>query len=553
MARVLGPAADRAPRLFADLVVCDAKVATLATPSRFVSALAARDGRIVAVGADAELAGLVGPDTTVVRLGGRTVIPGIVDSHCHADSYAVRQLTWHDLSPSRVASREALLALIDDVTRRAPGGPWFVGYRYDERRSGGYPTLAELDRAGNGRPLFVLRTDGHLGLANGAAFAACGIDGDTPDPPFGRFDRHGDTGALTGLVRETAAHLFLERIHAADTEAQIAAGLERVFGECLSLGITTIHNSLTPSKAIRAYQRLRAEGRLPLRVGIIASGREPGLVEAFIAAGIQTGFGDDWLRVVGVEWCPDCSTSGRTAAYYEPYVGPPVPGEPDDNRGMLLYDAKDLAERVTAAHRAGLLVCVEGVGDRGIDFALDAIEAALRAHPVPDHRMRVEHCCCVTPPILDRLARLGVVDSSATGFMHDLGDAYLANRGAAAMRWMWPHRALIDRGVPAPGHSDAAVCPFDPFAALWCMVNRTSGTGRSLDASEAVTVEEALRAYTVLGAYAGREEGRKGRLLPGYLADFAVLDRDLFTVPAPEIREIRVERTYVGGVERFSA
>jgi predicted amidohydrolase YtcJ len=319
------------------------------------------------------------------------------------------------------------------------------------------------------------------------------------------------------------------------------------------VGITTIHNSLTPARAIRAYQLLRASGRLPLRVGIIASGREEGLVESWIGSGIQTGFGDDWLRVVGVEWCPDCSTSGRTAAYYEPYVGDPVLGEPPDNRGMLLYDAKDLAERVTAAHRAGLLVCVEGVGDRGIDFALDAIEAALRAHPVRDHRLRVEHCCYMTPPLMDRLVRLGAVDSSATGFMHDLGDAYLANRGADAMRFMWPHRSLIDRGVPAPGHSDAAVCQFNPFLALWCMVNRTTGTGRSLDAREAVTVEEALRAYTVLGAYTGREEAVKGTLAPGKLADFAVLDRDLFTIPAAEIREVRVERTFVGGVERYRA
>jgi predicted amidohydrolase YtcJ len=137
--------------------------------------------------------------------------------------------------------------------------------------------------------------------------------------------------------------------------------------------------------------------------------------------------------------------------------------------------------------------------------------------------------------------------------MYDLGDAYIANRGADAMRFMWPHRTLIDRGIPAPGHSDAAVCQFNPFLALWCMVNRTTGTGRSLDPREAVTAEEALRAYTVLGAYAGREETVKGTLAPGKLADFAVLDRDLFTIPAEEIRHVRVERTYVGGVERYRA
>jgi predicted amidohydrolase YtcJ len=411
--------------------------------------------------------------------------------------------------------------------------------------------MAELDGAAHGRPVFILRTDGHLALANHRAFALCGVTRDSPDPPFGRFDRDPATGALTGLVRETAAHRFLTRLGAADTVRDHVDGLERVFEEFLGYGITSIHNSLCSSKAIQAYQVLRQEGRLALRVGIIASGREDGLVEAVIRAGIRSGFGDDWLRVVGVEWCPDCSTSGRTAAYYDPYVGAPVLGEPTPNHGMLLYDPDDMARRVTEAHRAGLTVCLDGVGDRGIDFCLDAFEAALRAHPVADHRMRVEHCCHVTPPILARLRRLGVIASSATGFMYDLGDAYLNNRGAAAMRFMWPHRTLIDAGIPAPGHSDAAVCSANPFPALWSLVTRRTDTGASLDPAEAVTVTEALRAYTTLGAYAGREEHLKGTLEPGKLADLAVLDRDVFSVPVDAIRDTRVEMTIVGGRVRY--
>lgn len=541
------------PGLYADLAMRGGKIATLDAGGRFVSALAARDGRIVALGGDGEVSGAIGGNTRVVELGGRTVIPGIVDSHCHPDSYAIRLVKWHDVGPDQIATKPALLDRIDRVTRAAPGDRWFVGYRFDDRRSGGYPTLAELDGAGNGRPVFILRRDGHIGLANSAAFAACGIGADAVDPPFGRFDRHPQTGAFTGLVRETAAHVFVGHIHDSDTEDEIAQGLERVFAECLSYGITSLYNSLTPRRAIRAYQMMKDRGRLAMRVGIIASGREKGLIESLIDAGIRSGFGDDWLRVIGVEWCPDCSTSGRTAAYYEPYVGTPILGEPADNRGMLLYDGEDLKCRAIAAHKAGLMVCIEGVGDRGIDFALDAIEAALAAHPVEDDRMRVEHCCYVTPPILERMKRLGVVDSSATGFMHDLGDAYRANRGEAAMRWMWPHRSLIDSGVPAPGHSDAAVCQFNPFLAMWSMVNRKSDSGQSLDPREAISVEEALRAYTILGAYSGREERDKGSIELGKLADFVVLDRDLFSIPADDIRNVRALSTYVGGVERYRA
>jgi len=493
-----------------DAVIVGGDIVTLDPALPRVEALAVLGGRIVARGSTAEIRALAGPGTVIEDLGGATAIPGIVDSHAHPDSLALRLARWRLLEPSVVRTREALLAIVaHDCAALGPRG-WFAGYRFNEAKSGGYPTRAELDAAAGGRPVVILRTDGHLGLANSAAFAACGIGEDAADPPFGRFDRDPKTGAFTGLVRETAAHLFLDAIHREDTEDDIARGLAPVHAECLRHGITTVYNSLTPSKAIRAYQAMKAEGGLAVRTGIIVSGREPGLVEACIAAGIRSGFGDTMLRVIGVEWCPDCSTSGRTAAYWEPYVGTPIPGEPVPNTGMLLYEAEDLAARATAAHRAGLQVMIEGVGDRGIDFALDAIEAALAAHPVTDHRMRIDHCCFVTPQVRARIKRLGVVDSSATGFMWELGDAYIANRGQAAMRHMWPHRTLIDEGIPAPGHSDFAVCSMNPWTAIHAMVNRVTDTGGDLCRDEAVTVAEAIAAYTTLGAWSGREEAEKG-------------------------------------------
>ncbi len=535
------------PRLAADLIRRNGRIHTLDARSSIASALAIRDGRILAVGSETDLDGLSGPETKIMDLGGRTAIPGIVDSHCHPDSYAARLAGWEDVGPNRIQSRAALLARLSDVAAARGTDEWVVAYRLNENKSGGYPTLAELDAAGQGRPLFILRTDGHIGLANSRAFQELGIDRDTPDPAFGRFDHHPETGELTGLMRETAVHLFLEMIHGADTPARLADGLEKVFDDWARYGITTVYNSLAGSRSIQAYQLLRQQERLRMRVGIIVSGREDGLVESYVKAGIRSGFGDDMVRIIGVEWCPDCSTSGRTAAYYEPYVGTRIEGEPEPNTGMLLYELEDLKLRALAAHKGGLQVMIEGVGDRGIDFALDVIEHCLAAHPVADHRMRVEHCCYVTPPILERLKRVGAVDSSATGFMYDLGEAYRANRGEAAMRWMWPHRSLIDAGIPAPGHSDAMVCDPNPFFALWSMVNRKAQTGASLNEAEAVTAEEALRAYTVLGAWSGREEAVKGSLEPGKLADIAVLDRDYFSIPAEEIREVGVTATLLGG------
>ncbi|MEM6678937.1 MAG: amidohydrolase [Pseudomonadota bacterium] len=536
--------------LHADLVLHNGRISTMdgdgPEGGRVVEALAAKDGCILALGDDEAVLALAGPDTERVDLAGARVIPGIVESHAHPDSYAARIRTWEDVSPARIASRSALLDRIAALAAERGPDDWIVCYRFDDQKSGGYPSLAEMDAAAAGRPLYIQRTDGHVGLANTRAFEAVGLGMDPDDPPFGAFDRDGE-GRLTGRCRETAAHAFLSHLHGGDTPEMLADGLEQVFAEWRSYGITTVYNSLCGSRSIAAYQKLKAEGRLGMRVGIIVSGREEGLVEAFVASGIQSGFGDDWLRVIGVEWCPDCSTSGRTAAYYEPYLGTPLPGEPVPNTGMLLYEADDLAARAIAAHKAGLQVMIEGVGDRGIDFALDAIEACLEAAPRDDHRMRVEHCCNVTPGILERLKRLQVVDSSATGFMYDLGDAYIAHRGPAAMAQMWPHRTLIEAGVPAPGHSDAMVCQANPFLALWSMVTRQSDTGGDLCADQAVSRAEALAAYTVLGAYSGREETIKGALRPGMLADLAILDRDYFACPAEEIREVRVTGTVLNG------
>ncbi|BBK32379.1 hypothetical protein EDC65_1177 [Stella humosa] len=533
--------------LHPDLILRNGRIATLDATGTIVQALAVHGGRIVARGRDDEIATLAGPGTRVVDLAGRTAIPGIVDSHCHPDSYAARLARWHDVGPAAVDGREALLKTIAAACRDLPADGWFAGYRFNDHKSGGFPTREELDAAAGGRRVFILRTDGHLGVANSAAFQACGISDNAEDPPFGRFDRHPATNRFTGLLRETATHIFLSEIHAGDTEQQIAGGLQKVFADWNRYGITSVYNSLAGARSIRAYQLMEAAGGMTMRVGIIVSGRDEGLVESYIAAGIRSGFGSDWVRVIGVEWCPDCSTSGRTAAYYEPYVGRKIEGEPDNNCGMLLYEGEDLKRRAIQAHGAGLQVMIEGLGDRGIDFALDAIEAALEAHPMPDHRMRVEHCCYVTPPILERIKRLGVVDSSATGFMYDLGEGYIANRGQAAMRWMWPHRSLIDAGIPAPGHSDAMVCQANPFVAIWSMVNRKSDSGGDLDIREAITVDEALRAYTILGAWSGREETIKGSLEVGKLADIAVLDRDPYTIPPDELRDLRVDMTFVGG------
>ncbi|MGH6719396.1 MAG: amidohydrolase, partial [Alphaproteobacteria bacterium] len=533
-------------------ILVNGKVVTMDGEGRVAQAVAVWRDRILAVGDNRAIGALKGPETETIDLAGRTVIPGIIDSHCHPDSHAAHQVKWHDIGFPTIRSVDDVLAKVKRVTATLPDGEWFLGFGYDDQKCGGYPSRDQLDAAGHGRPVWLYRTDGHIAIVNSPVLAFAGVGEDAPDPPHGRYDRDPRTGRMTGLLREMAAWDIDRAIHKrTTTSAEYEQGLPAVFEDYLRHGVTSLHNSLTQGAAVVAYQRLREQGRLPMRVGIILDGRDDELVASYLAAGVRTGFGDEWIRVIGVEWCPDCSTSGRTAAYYEPYVGTPVPGEPVPNYGMLLYEKDVLAPKVARAHAAGLRVCVEGLGDRGIDFALDVIEEALKAHPRADHRSRIEHCCYVTPPILERIKALGCVDSSATGFMWSLGDAYIAARGSQAMHWMFPHRALIDAGVPAPGHSDAPVCGTNPWPILQAMVTRRTDSGQPFGPGQAVTLEQALAAYTTQGAWAGFEEDLKGSIEPGKLADLAVLATDPFTADPETIKDTAVAMTLVGGRVRW--
>jgi predicted amidohydrolase YtcJ len=522
----------------ADLVLLNGKVLTVDAENSVAEAVAVRGGLIMAVGASEEVSAMVGEGTEVIDLEGRTVVPGLIDSHMHPGSYGVFWVRGVRCGPD-VESMEELLRRIEEKADATPPGRWILGYTLDDVKLGRYPSLLEMDSVTPENPLYIQRRDGHIGVANSLALEAAGIDRDTLDPPHGKIDRNED-GEPTGVLRESAKDL-VSSMFPPYTVEEYVEGLRHVFDEFISLGLTTVHASMTDSKEFRAIQTLRRDGDLKLRVCVHASGREDGMLEALIASGIQTPFGDEWIKLTEIEWVFDTSTSGRTAAYYRSYVGEP------DNYGILLYDQEDITDRVARAHRAGLRVGLDGIGDRGIDRALDAIEAALKGDPREDHRHRVEHCCYVTPPIQRRLKDLRVIDASANGFLHDLGDAYKANRGEEEMRWMWPHRTLIDQGIPAPAHSDCPVCSPNPWLGIYGLVTRKTSSGDVLYAGEGITPLEAIKAYTVDGAYAAWEEDVKGNIEPGKLADLVVLDRDPLSIPPDDLKNVKTAMTVVGG------
>jgi len=531
--------------LCADLAFINGKVVTVDADGTVASAVAVKGGRILRVGSKESILEVVGEATALRDLEGLTVLPGFIDSHMHPGgswgAYLVRGVAC---GPD-YTSVDDMLEVVRRRAAETPPGNWILGYRMDDVRMGRYPTLKELDEAAPNNPLYIQRRDGHNGVANTLALEAAGVTGDTPDPPHGRIEKDPD-GNPTGLLREAAKDLVYHKLPPY-TEDEFYRGLQIVYDECVRLGLTSIHASMVSPAEFRAMQRLKREGGLKVRTAVHLSGRDEGMVEGAISMGLQTPFGDEWLKVTAAEWVFDTSTSGRTAAYYEPYVGEPF------NTGMLLYDQEDIERRVWEAHSAGIRVGLDGVGDRGIDRALNAIEKALKRKPRPDHRHRIEHCCYVTPIIQDRLLELEVIDASATGFLHDLGDAYLANRGEEAMRYMWPHRTLIDRGINAPGHSDASICTPNPWYGIYGMVTRKTSGGQTLYAAEGVTPLEAIRAYSIDGAHAAWEENLKGSIEPGKLADLVVVDRNPLSIDPEDLKDVRTVLTVIDGRVVFEA
>jgi len=524
--------------LFADLVLINGNILTLDGENSIVEAVAILRDRIIQIGSTVDISPLVGETTELYDLEGNTVLPGMIDSHMHPGAYGAYKVRGVQCGPDLESIAE-LLGRLEEKEASTPKGRWIIGYTLDDVKLGRYPTREELDQVTPKNPLYIGRRDGHIAVVNSLALEAAGIGPNTPDPPYGKIDKDAD-GKPTGVLREHAKDLVYSKIIPNSVE-DYYEGLKLVNEEFVSLGLTTIHASMTDSKEFKAMQSLKNEGRLKLRYCVHASGREDGMLEALIATGIQTPFGDDWLRITEIEWVFDTSTSGRTAAYYDPYVDEP------DNYGILLYDQDDITDRVIRAHTAGLRVGLDGIGDRGIDRALDAIEAALKQEPREDHRHRIEHCCYVPPSIQKRLKKLGVIDASANGFLYDLGDAYKANRGDYQMRWMWPHRTLIDLGIPAPGHSDCPVCTPNPWVGIYGLVTRKTSSGDVLSENEGISPMEALRAYTIDGAYAAWEEDQKGSIESGKLADLVIVDKDPLNIPPDELKTIKALLTIING------
>lgn len=525
----------------ADLIVNQANVITIDDSNPSAEAFAVKDGKIILVGGDKEVQDLEGEETEVLSLGGKTVIPGFIDAHCHM-AWRGEQMLKVNCGPDNISSIDDMIEELSAEAERTPKGEWIVGYNYDESKldENRHPNRWELDEVSTEHPIYVSHRSLHAGVANSMALDKADIENKE-----GVVERDPETGELTGVMREDANYMFTGLygggiIPEPDKEDEQECLID-VCKEYNAKGITTVHEALATPSIIRKYQEGLELGNLTVRVYMLIW---QDYLEHLKALNIRTGFGNDMVKIGAIKNIIDGAISARTAYLYEPYKGR------EDYYGDLRIGQEKLNKLVKEAHEADDQIGVHANGDKAIDMLLDAYEKALEDYPRENYRHRIEHGTVINDEIIERLKKLDVVLTPFTTYVYqhaekmpDYGDR---------IEHMFPFGSCVENDISVAAGSDHPCGLNDPLLGIQTMVTRETEDGEVLGADEKVSVEDALKIYTLNGAYASFEEDIKGSISEGKLADFVILSDDPTSVNPGKISEISVEKTFLGGKEVFT-
>lgn len=494
----------------------------------------------------------------VIDLAGAPVVPGFNDAHCHM-SHVGEASMQVDLRPGTVKNMRALLDAIGEAAANTPEGQWVVGAGYDQNYlDGEHPTAEQIDAVSQGRPVFLVHVSRHMAVANTAAFELAGYPErrNVPVPEGGAVPQDAN-GQAIGLLEETARSVVQDHIPAKTAE-DVARLVEAGSQELLRLGVTSItepglgapdHIGMSRFD-LAGFQLAKERGHLGVRATVMPylttlhpldeSNVEGNLLYT-LDLGMRSGMGDDFLRVGPTKVLSDGSLIGRSAFMCCDY------DLEEGNRGYLQFPEQTLRERLIGAHLAGWQLAMHAIGDAALDVIMDIIAEAQQLLPRPDARHRIEHAAMTSDQQIARMAELGLVPVPQGRFIHELGDGVRKAVGDDRQPLAYRVRSFLEAGIHIPASTDAPVVSADPILNIDSLVNRTTLSGDEFTSSERLTVAEAIHAYTVGSAYAVHEDSYKGKLMPGYLADFVVLSQDLYEIPSEDIAKTKVLATIVGG------
>ncbi len=487
-------------------------------------AVAVKDGRILKVGTNAEIRPLIGKNTRVVRLGGKTVLPGFIDTHVHVVDFG-RLLMWLDLAG--VGSIKEMQSRLKERLVKTAVGKWVVGRGWDDGRfvEKRLPNRFDLDAVAPSNPVILYYQCGPVCVVNSRALELAGITKTTPNPSGGTIDKDPKTGEPSGVLRDAATDLVFSKIPEPTFEELVeASGL--AVEKIVAAGITSIHWLATSQVDLAVLQTLLKKKQLPLRVYMVIPFGLLGKVP------LDENLHDDFAKIGGVEVVADGYLSSGTAALFEPYA--------DDSKinGKLLCTPAELEATAQKIVKAGLQLVIHAMGDKAIDAALAALEAV-----EGQGRHRVDQAALFNKDLLQRAQKQKVILSvqPLVGASEFSVYSALEHLGKKRARWLYPLKTLFKKGVCVCGGSDCPMEPLNPLQAI------QSAVAREFFPEEQLTVDEALRMYTVNAAYASSEETVKGSIEEGKLADFTVLSKNPHKVAPTKIRGIRVELAIVGG------
>jgi len=526
----------------ADLLLKNAHIITMDAAHSVAVSMAVRDGRIQAVGDASHVAQCASERTAVVDLDGKTVLPGLIDIHTHAIQWTKGILVGMvDASYPEVKSIPEVLTAVADRVAKSKPSEWIFGSSWDDAKLAEkrYITRHDLDSVSPNNPVVLIHESGHLLVANSMALKLAGITRDTIAPQGGVIERDG-SGQLTGVVKDSAMVVFLQFMPSATTE-QLEQAAKLASEKAAEVGLTTIHD-IEPIELLRGYQDALAKQELQIRVQFAPIINSIAEAEKLSAMSLHTGFGNEHLKIGAVKMFADGGMGARTIAIYPPGVI----GEPD-NFGVLRWKPEEMQRAQMIMANAGWQIETHAIGDRAIDETLDSYSAVMQKLGLHDPRFRIVHCGISTPQIQKRLKELHVLVDGNPPFVYWIG-SWFEKYGLDRVRWSYPAKSYIDNGIIEAAGSDVFVTPISPWWGIWAaVVRREMASGQVLAPEERISVEQALTLYTRNGAYVGFEERDKGSLEPGKLADFIVVDRDVLHVPAEELKNVKVLRTYVGG------
>lgn len=536
----------------ADLLLRNGHIVTMDGARRVVSAMAVRDGRILALADEGALAGCASSRTQLLDLHQRTVLPGLIDVHTHAMEW-VKGILRGEIEAGYPAVH-SIAEITQAVAHRAatlPRGQWIVGSGWDDSKLAElrYITRQDLDTVSPDHPVYLKHVSGHLGVANSAALKLANISKATHDPQGGLIERDA-AGEPTGILKDTAMGLVATLLPKDPPDINVRAA-KLISEKAAEVGLTTIHDIYISADEMRGYQEAWRRGWLKIRVQMSPRIGSIADAEKLAQMGVHTGFGDDQLKFGAAKMFADGGMGARTIAIYPPGVI----GEPN-NLGVLRWTPADMQKAHLLAAGAGWQLETHAIGDRAIDEVLDSYAAVIQQLGLKDHRFRIVHAGISTPAVQKRLRELNVLVDGNPPFVYWIGSWFL-KYGPERVRWSYPAKSYIENGIIEAAGSDVPVTPISPWWGIWAaVVRRDLQSGQILAPEERISVEQALALYTHNGAYAGFEEDRKGALERGKLADFIVVDRDVLTVPADELKDVKVLQTFVGGrsvYDRLSA